>query len=114
MISYFLAFGWGILILLSLIGWGGVINWLLFPKEETDWGQRAAWGLALSVIVGGVLNLLSSISRATVLVYLGAGMAAWLIDSLVRRHGRLPGAFQRMSNLRSSKALLVVGAVVVL
>jgi hypothetical protein len=114
MISYFLAFGWGILILLSLIGWGCVLNWLLFPKEETDWGQRAAWGVALSVVVGGVLNLLSSISRVTVLVYLGAGMAAWLIDSLFRRHGRFPSTSQRMSNLRSSKALLVVGAVVVL
>ena len=44
---YLCAFGWGFLILLSLIGWGSALNRLLFPTESTDWGQRAAWGLAL-------------------------------------------------------------------
>jgi len=113
MSSYLLAFSWGIFILLSLTGWGSLLNWLLFPKEETDWGQKAAWGLALSVAVGGVLNLLSSISRTTVLIYLGVGMAAWLI-SLVRRSGRVQRSVLEMSGLRHSKGLLLVGGVVVL
>lgn len=82
--SYLLAFSWGILTLLAFIGWGGVLNRLLFPEDHTDWGQRAAWGLALSVVVGGVLSLLSCISRTTILAYLGLGIVAWAIDSLVR------------------------------
>lgn len=111
--SYFFAFGWGIFILLSLTGWGSVLNSLLFPNEETDWGQRAAWGVAFSVVVGGVLNLLSCISRTTILVYLGLGMAAWVIFSLVRR----PGLSNRTSHLalalRNRKVHLIIGGVLV-
>ena len=103
MASYSLAFGWGLLILLSFVGWGGVLNRLLFPENQKDWGQRAAWGLALSVVVGGVLNLLSLISRTTILAYLGLGIVAWAIDSLVRGRslfgslslGRVPSRLDR-------------------
>jgi hypothetical protein len=112
--SYFLAFVWGILILLSLIGWGGVLNRLLFPKEETSWGQRAAWGMAFSVVVGGVLNFLSCISRTTILVYLGLGMVAWLIGSIARR-GSLPKSVsQPMPDVRKPKILLAVGVFAVI
>jgi hypothetical protein len=114
MTSYFLAFSWGILILLSLTGWGSILNWILFPKSETDWAQKAAWGMALSITFGGVLNLLSLISRATVLVYLGVGMAAWLIDSLVLRRRRSRHSTLQMSDFRRPKALLLVGGLVVL
>ena len=113
MISYFLAFGWGILILISLTGWGSVLNRALFPKDEADWGQKAAWGMALSVVVGGVLNLLLSISRTTVLVYMGAGVAAWLIDFLIRRTAQSRQTVA-VSNVRCSKTLVVVGGLVVL
>jgi len=109
MASYFLAFVWGILILLSLIGWGGVLNRLLVPGEQTDWGQRAAWGLALSVVVGGVLNVLSCISRTTVLVYLGLGTTAWAIDSLVRR----PWRFSPLAVQDGSRKPLFVGGVLI-
>jgi hypothetical protein len=78
--SYFFAFFWGIFILLSFIGWGGLINRLLFPKDRVDWGQRAAWGMAFTVCVGGVLNLTWTISRTTIAIYLGLGFLQWLID----------------------------------
>jgi hypothetical protein len=113
MASYFFAFGWGILILLSLIGWGSVLNQILFPKQATDWGQRAAWGMAFSVVVGGVLNLLSCISRATVLIYLGLGMTAWAIHSLVGRPWRFESTFSRTPDLSPSKTLLVGTALIV-
>jgi len=41
--------------------------------------------MALSVVVGGILNLLSLISRTTVLAYLGVGIVACAIDLLARR-----------------------------
>jgi hypothetical protein len=109
-VSYFGAFAWGIVILLSLTGWGGVLSRLLFPKQDTDWGQRAAWGLAVSVVVGGGLNLLSWISRSTVLVYLGLGVVAWLawiIAALIRRPMRLKNLSQPFPDDRTHKAVWV-------
>jgi len=82
--AYFLSFGWGLVLLLSLIGWGGLLNRVLFSWHRVDWGQRAAWGLALSVIVGGFLNVTWSISSLTVLLYLGLGVLSWLIDTWSR------------------------------
>lgn len=78
--SYFLSFAWGIFILISLIGWGGAINRILFPKHRVDWGQRAAWGMAWSMCFGGVLNVTWTISQTTVLIYLALGFIYWLID----------------------------------
>ncbi|OKH24869.1 hypothetical protein NIES593_06540 [Hydrococcus rivularis NIES-593] len=49
--SYLFAFGWGIFILLSFIGWGGLINRILFPKDRVDWGQRSAWGWLLLFVL---------------------------------------------------------------
>jgi hypothetical protein len=114
MTSYFLAFTWGFVILVAWIGWGRLLNRILFPEARTDWGQSAAWGLALSVVMGGTLNVLSYISRTTVLVFLGAGVAIWLLDLLIRRTGEVRNTFIRLADLRSSKSLLVVGALIVL
>jgi hypothetical protein len=113
--SYFFAFSWGILIPVSLTGWGCVLNRLLFPKAQTDWGQRTAWGLALSVVVGGVLNLLSCISRTTILVYLGLGMVAWATDCLLRRSSPSKSASQLVADAhKNRKAELICAALVVL
>jgi hypothetical protein len=113
MTSYFLAFAWGLVILVAWTGWGRVLNRILFPEARTDWGQSAAWGLALTVVVGGILNVLSYISRTTVLVYLGAGVMVWIVDLLTRRTGEVKSTSPRLSDLRSSKILAMVGALVV-
>jgi hypothetical protein len=84
MASYCLAFLWGLVILASFVGWGGAVNRVLFPAQRVDWGQRAAWGVALSVVVGGVLNLRQVISRTAVLVYLGLGIVSWLVGWIPR------------------------------
>lgn len=112
--SYFFAFAWGLLILASLFGWGSILRRLLFPREQTDWALKAAWGLALSVVVGGVLNLGSWISRRTVLVYLGIGILCWLIASLdsIRRVGSLRATFQAITS-GSHKAAIVLGMLLV-
>lgn len=78
--SYFLSFAWGIFILISLIGWGGAINRILFPKHRVDWGQRAAWGMAWSMCFGGVLNITWTISQTTVLIYLALGFIYGMSD----------------------------------
>ena len=103
MVSYWLAFSWGLVILASMVGWGVAVNRLLFPCHRVDWGQRAAWGLALSVVVGGVLNLLQRISRATVLIYLGLGMA-WCLASWIpriRELSQVKGVIQRIAEVKN-------------
>ena len=78
---YFLSFAWGICILVSLIGWGGAINRILFPKHRVDWGQRATWGIAWSVIFGGLLNVTWTISQAAILIYICSGALYGIIDA---------------------------------
>lgn len=70
---YFLSFSWGIFLLLSFIGLGSLLGRFLFPQKEVDWGQRAAWGVALTIFLGGILNLFGAISRTTVLFLIGIG-----------------------------------------
>jgi hypothetical protein len=81
MISYFLSFAWGIWILISFIGWGTAINRLLFPQHRVDWGQRATWGIAGSVILGGLLNVTWTISQAAILIYICSGALYGIIDA---------------------------------
>jgi hypothetical protein len=81
MISYFLSFSWGIWIVISFIGWGTAINRLLFPQHRVDWGQRAAWGIAWSVIFGGLLNVTWTISQAAILIYICSGAVYGIIDA---------------------------------
>ncbi|MBN1796196.1 MAG: hypothetical protein JW804_05940 [Sedimentisphaerales bacterium] len=78
MVSFFFPCLWGVTILLSFIGWGEVIKRALFAGYQIDWGQKASWGLAFSVVIGGILNIFAFISKATVLVYLLIGFLFWL------------------------------------
>src|SRR5882762_6416791 len=106
--SYWQAFFWGFLILASFIGWGTALNRVLFPAQRVDWGQRAAWGVALSVVVGGVLNLLQRISRTTVLVYLGLGILWWLASWIppLRQLPRVSGLLQEIAQVKYRQLFL--------
>jgi hypothetical protein len=77
-VSYMYAFSWGIVILLSFVGWGTFVNNLVLPEKQADWGLRAAWGISLSVVVGGFLNVTWSISKVCLAIYLFAGFALFL------------------------------------
>ncbi|MFP5269678.1 hypothetical protein [Coleofasciculus sp.] len=107
MTSYLFAFAWGLCILLSLVGWGGVVNRCLFPKFPVDWGQKAAWGMAFSIIVGGVLNVTWVISRTVILVYLGLGLVFWLFDLSARRNFTLNRLSQYIRHCRKDKVVLI-------
>jgi hypothetical protein len=80
MAGYFLACAWGLFILLALTGWGSGLKSVLFSNEQAGWAQRAAWGLALAVGVGGVLNLFYWVSPAVIWVFLGLGVILWGAD----------------------------------
>src|SRR4029453_766561 len=77
MSDYLVGCLWGICILTAFVGWGTLIS-RLFVEEPIDWGLRAGWGLALTVCVGGVLNLVEVISPRVVLTWVIVGAAIWL------------------------------------
>ncbi len=107
MTSFFLSFLWGIVIVLSLIGWGSAVNRLVFPRHRIDWGQKAAWGLAFSILVGGVLNLTWAISRAVILAYLAAGLLYWIFDIFKTGLSDIRSLSNRIHNYRKDKIAFI-------
>lgn len=85
MASYLLALAWGLCVLLSFVGWGTLVGWLLFRKTDLDWALRAAWGISLAVLLGGVVNLFGGISQATVFAQIGVGLLCWIVNTASRR-----------------------------
>lgn len=85
--SFVLGWTWGLVVLAALVGWGRACNKLLLPDTHRGWGMRGAWGMALTVAVGGVLNLLGLISPGVVFVFLAAGVAFLVWRPSVRWRG---------------------------
>lgn len=108
MISYFLSFSWGIWIVISFIGWGTAINRLLFPQHRVDWGQRAAWGIAWSVIFGGLLNVTWTISPAAILIYICSGALYGIIDAW-RNKASLANKLNQLIKACQSNKFFAVG-----
>jgi hypothetical protein len=65
---------WGLAVIASFAGWGSWLRRRLVPTLEVDWGLRAAWGLALTIAVGGPLVLLR-LARGPVL-------ACWMLGGI--------------------------------
>ncbi len=80
MVIYFLSFLWGVCLLVSFTGWGAAVNNILFPGARVDWGQRAAWGIAAVIFIGGILNLTSSVSTGSILILTAAGLLYQAVD----------------------------------
>lgn len=111
MTSYFLAFSWGIFILLSFIGWGALLNHILFPKERVDWGLRASWGLACTICVGGFLNFASLISRTIIIIYLGFGFLYFLLD-FDRNKIQFIGKINQLKKAKNDKIFILCAGIV--
>ena len=112
MISYLISFSWGICLLLSLTGWGKALNHILFPNQRVDWGQRAAWGLAFSLIIGGVLNATWTISPTTIFIFLGFGLIYCLVDLVNHRQSIATNLSQLFQESRQDKIILAGIAIV--
>ncbi|HLK93297.1 MAG TPA: hypothetical protein VKZ18_25625 [Polyangia bacterium] len=84
------AAAWGLVVVLAFAGWGDLVRRLLAPAAEVDWGLRAAWGLAATVVLGGLFCLLG-LARWPVLVAWTCGGVALLAQALVPRRRGAPG-----------------------
>ena len=56
--GFALPFLWGLLILLSWIGWGDVLSSIILGPNHSprDPGIRAGWGMCVTILLGGILN----------------------------------------------------------
>jgi hypothetical protein len=111
--AYFFAFFWGILIILSLIGWGSILNRILFPKQQIDWGHKAAFGIAFSIVIGGILNLTRSISKPVIFIYLALGLFYFLGNLYQQRKIVLNALVHYLQKCRKDK-LLLIGTLLIL
>ncbi len=104
---------WGLAIVLCFAGWGSFVARRLAPGSAVDWGLRAAWGLALTVAVGGLLCFCGLARSAVLLVWVFAGIALALRELWAVgwpwRDGRRPWADLPLG----WEAFLVAGTVVV-
>ncbi len=88
-------FFWGLMVLLSFIGWGRMAHACLYwPNEQTitqpikahvDWGLMAGWGMAISLIIGGVLNSFALVSRDLLILYVVMGAIVGAITLYANR-----------------------------
>ncbi|MBF0594964.1 MAG: hypothetical protein HQL22_08340 [Candidatus Omnitrophica bacterium] len=64
---------WVAALLAAFVGWGRLINGVIYTEQEFSWGELAAWGVAFSTVIGGVLNLSQAISRQTAIMFVILG-----------------------------------------
>ena len=76
--SFLFSFCWGFCILSSFVGWGSLLKRWIFPEKDFSWAEEAAWGVAFSVVIGGLLNLSGAISQPTLISYVGLGCINFL------------------------------------
>lgn len=72
-------FFWGLLVLLSFTGWGKVVHHFLYTPTSTiipkhiDWGLLSGWGMVLTLIIGGILNVFALVSVSVLITYIVVG-----------------------------------------
>lgn len=79
---------WGLVLLVSFIGYGASLRRLLFARDEFGWANEAAWGMAFFLVLGGLLISVNAVSAALLLILIVVGCILWLAD-LSRAKSRL-------------------------
>lgn len=110
--SYAAMFGFGLLLLGSWAGWGVAIHRLVLRRVVADRGMHAGWGLALTLLVGGLLNLAGKISSPGIVLFVTAGFALLLWDGY--RGRRRLSASLRLAIAQLRREWLLAAAVIAL
>lgn len=103
-------------VLLAWVGWGSLLNALLVRDPELDWGQKAAWGVAVLVGIGGMLNVTCAISRPLILIILCIGWGLWVADRLRSKFWLRMDAKAYTSAMRRNRpavAAIVVAGIII-
>ncbi len=76
--QFLTAFFWGIIVLFAFVGYGKLLNIILLPKKNFDFGMLAALGLVVCMSVGGFLNYFEVISLFSIRIMIGFGVLLFL------------------------------------
>ncbi len=87
---YIFQFLWGLLVLLAFVGWGHIGHRLIAPNliHKPDWGILAGWGMAFSLIGGGLLALTALVSREVIVIYVLIGVSL-AVHNVIRHQNQL-------------------------
>ena len=99
--SYPLACLWGLLIIVSLAGWGRFAGRFLVPgweNEGTKWALSSAWGMAIFLVLSGPMLMLSIFSTTFVALFVLIGLALATISCRVRG---VKGLWRALPTVRS-------------
>ena len=116
---YAAMFGFGLVLLASWAGWGAVLGRLLWPRRRAGRWLEAAWGLALTLAVGGLANVAGQVTAHGILLLIAAGFVffLWSLYRDRRRLGALSSlairTLRRDWRLVLAATLLAVGFVAV-
>jgi hypothetical protein len=103
---------WGGAILASAVGWGRLASRHLFGKEaRPGWGLEAALGMAVHLMLGGLLAMLSLVSAKTIYGAVAIGVALFAVEAWRRV---LTEVAEAGSSRRAAPANLADAALVVL
>lgn len=79
-VSFATTAAWGIVVLAAFVGWGGALGSWLFGQRRIDAGLRAAWGMALTILAGGIACLFGVGSRGMVFTFVALGCGLALVE----------------------------------
>lgn len=99
---------WGGAMLVSFVGWGSAVNWLVWPKRVADWGLRAMWGVSATLFLGGILCALNVARTPMILVQTNLGIGLAAAFSII--HARAPSVRTWRVLVAAPGLALVLGA----
>lgn len=98
-IAYFYQFFWGILIFAAFVGWGRIVQNCLVAERQSalDWGLAAGWGMAATLVFGGLLSSFGLVSRELLIGFVVIGAIFCAPDA------------KALLNLRNRTGLILIG-----
>jgi hypothetical protein len=104
-----LAIAWSAAILVSFVGWGSLVNLWLARDRWADWGLRAGWGMAVSILSGGYLCLVHAVRPAVLVAQVAIGAALFFASWVWRPWRRV--SVRRVAVVAAKPGVLFVLAV---
>jgi hypothetical protein len=83
--AYVFDFIWGLCVIASWAGWGSLLRRILriSDRRSADWGIRAGWGAAVTIAIGGVLNLCRISTQPVVIAVVLIGLFSETVGSIL-------------------------------
>ncbi|MEW5945147.1 MAG: hypothetical protein AB1742_03010 [bacterium] len=110
--TYLFALIYGVFLLLAFAGWGAVIKLVFFRRANPDRWQGVVQGMALLTLIGGVMNLTETISRATVPWLLSFGAIFCVMDLIASRRTIASSLADGIETIRKDGFVLAGAAII--